>query len=62
LKASYTVSEALCTLIQEKLDPQTIHNWNFRTHTGQAQDEFAVLLYDKSLQLEFSKQSLSFLD
>jgi len=26
LKASHTVSEVLWTLIQEKLDPQTIHN------------------------------------
>jgi len=29
LKASYTVSEVLWTLIQEKLDPQAINNWNF---------------------------------
>jgi len=30
LKASYTVSEVLWTLIQAKMDPQTIYNWNFR--------------------------------
>jgi len=30
LKPSYTVSEALFTLIQENFDPQTTHNWNFR--------------------------------
>ena len=47
-------------LIQEKLDPQTLHNWNFRgEHTYHAQDEFAELLNDKHLQLEFSKQSLA---
>jgi len=46
-------------LIQEKLDPQTIHNGNFRSpHTCHTQDEFAELLNAKSLQLEFSKQSL----
>jgi len=63
LKSSYTVSETLCTLIREKLDPQTIHNWNFRRpHTCHAEDDFAVLLNDKSLQLEFPKQIISFLD
>jgi len=45
------------TLIQEKLDPQTVHNWNFRrAHTCHVQDEFAELLNDKRLQLEFSEQ------
>jgi len=38
-----------------------VSNWNFRrTHTGHAQDEFAELLNDKRLQLEFSKQSLAY--
>jgi len=41
------------------MDPQNIHNWNFkRPHTCHAQDEFAELLNDTSLQLEFLKQSL----
>jgi len=61
LKASCTVSEALLILIQEKIDPQTIHNRNFRrAHTCHAQDEFAELINDKRLQLEFSKQSLAY--
>ena len=48
-----------CTLIQEKLDPQTIHNLYFRRqHTCHVRDEFVELLNDKRLQLEFSKQSL----
>jgi len=43
LRASYTVSEVLWNLIQ-KLDPQTIHNWNFRRpHTCHAQHELAEL-------------------
>ena len=57
LKASCS-AEAL-TLIKENLDLKTIHNWNFRrAHTCHAQEEFAELLNDKNLQLEFSKQSL----
>jgi len=48
-------------LFQDKLDPQTIHNWNFRRpHTYHVRDEFAVLLNDKRLQLEFSKQSFAY--
>jgi len=36
-----------------------IHNWNFnRPHTCHGKDEFEQLLNDKSLQLEFPKQSL----
>jgi len=59
LKASFTVSKVLWTLIQKKLEPHIIHNWNFRRrHTCYAEDEFAELLNDKSLQPEFSKQSL----
>jgi len=59
LKASCTVSKVRWTLIQEKLEPQTIHNWNLRRqHTCYAEDDFAELLNDRSFQLEFSEQSL----
>jgi len=48
-------------LIHEKLDPQTINNWNFRRpHTYHAQDEFMELLNDKSFN--YQKQILSFLN
>jgi len=41
VKALYTVSEVLWTLIQQKLDPQTIRNWySRRQHTCHVQDEF----------------------
>jgi len=51
------------TLNQKKVDLQVMHNWNFRRrHICYAENEFAVLLNDKSLQMEFPKQSLSFLD
>jgi len=50
--------EVFWTLNQEKLDPQIIHNCNFRRrHTCCAEDELAELLNDKSLQTKFSKQS-----
>jgi len=42
-----------------KLEPQIMHNWNFRRpHTCYAEDEFAEW-NDKSLQLEFSKQFMN---
>ena len=47
--------------MQEKLDPQTICNWNFmRSHAFHTQDEFAELLNDKCLQLQFSKHFVIF--
>jgi len=56
LKVSYAVPEVIWNLIQEKFNPQSIHNWNFRRlHTFHVQDKFAELLNNKSLQLEFSK-------
>jgi len=53
---SFIALEVLWTLIQEKLEPQIMHNWNFRRqHTCYAEDEFAEL-NDKSLHLEFSNR------
>jgi len=64
LNASHAVSEILWTLIQEKLNPQTVYNCNFirRVPAMHAWDEFAGFLKGVSLQLEFSKQRFSFLD
>jgi len=46
-------------LIKESLDPQTTHNQTFRRpHICHVQDGFAELSNDKSLQLDFSKQTL----
>ena len=57
LKASYTVSEAHWTSIQEKLDQQTIHNWNFRKpYTCHAQNELRSYKTTKVCNLNFQNR------
>jgi len=55
LEASYTPSKLLWTLIQETLEPQIIHNRNFRWHTCY-QYELAELLNDKICNWNFQNR------
>jgi len=57
------LSEVLWTWIQEKLDPQTIHNWNFRRqHTCHVEDELWGFKRQNFATGIFKTEFMSFLD